>query len=377
MNWQSNKEEGTPMKITEVRIGRISVPLIHPFKTALRTVNSVEDVVVEIHTDTGAVGYGEAPPTGVITGDTTGAIIGAIQDHIAKNIIGKDVDEFETLCQTVQKSIVHNSSAKAAVDMALWDLYGQLYHIPVYKLMGGARKQIVTDLTISVNDPDVMVRDALEALDRGYDCLKMKVGVSPELDVARLSAVRKAVGDDITIRIDANQAWTPKQAVKILNSMQDKGLNIELVEQPVAARDFEGLKYVTERSYVPVLADESVVSPEDAMTLMKMGAADLINIKLMKCGGLYNALKIASAAEVFGVECMIGCMLEAKIAVNAAVHLACAKNIITKVDLDGPVLCSEDPIIGGAVFNEKIISVSDEPGLGIKGIEPGRLVYID
>ena len=365
------------MKITEVRIGRISVPLIHPFKTALRTVNSVEDVVVEIHTDTGAVGYGEAPPTGVITGDTTGAIIGAIQDHIAKNIIGKDVDEFETLCQTVQKSIVHNSSAKAAVDMALWDLYGQLYHIPVYKLMGGARKQIVTDLTISVNDPDVMVRDALEALDRGYDCLKMKVGVSPELDVARLSAVRKAVGDDITIRIDANQAWTPKQAVKILNSMQDKGLNIELVEQPVAARDFEGLKYVTERSYVPVLADESVFSPEDAMTIMKMGAADLINIKLMKCGGLYNALKIASAAEVFGVECMIGCMLEAKIAVNAAVHLACAKNIITKVDLDGPVLCSEDPIIGGAVFNEKIISVSDEPGLGIKGIEPGRLVYID
>ena len=365
------------MKITEVRIGRISVPLRTPFKTALRTVNSVEDVVVEIHTDCGAVGYGEAPPTGVITGDTTSAIIGAIQDHIAKNILGKDVDEFEDLLQLVQKCIVHNSSAKAAVDMALWDLYGQLYQIPVYKLMGGAKKQIVTDLTISVNDPEIMVRDALNALERGYDCLKMKVGVNPELDVARLSAVRNAVGKDVTIRIDANQAWTPKQAVKILNSMQELGLDIELVEQPVKAHDFEGLKYVTERSYVPVLADESVFSPEDAMTIMKMGAADLINIKLMKCGGLYNALKIASAAEVFGVECMIGCMLEAKIAVNAAVHLACAKNIITKVDLDGPVLCREDPIIGGAVFTEKRITVSDEPGLGIKGIEPGRLVYID
>ena len=365
------------MKITEVRIGRISVPLRTPFKTALRTVNSVEDVVVEIHTDCGAVGYGEAPPTGVITGDTTSAIIGAIQDHIAKNILGKDVDEFEDLLQLVQKCIVHNSSAKAAVDMALWDLYGQLYQIPAYKLMGGAKKQIVTDLTISVNDPEIMVRDALNALERGYDCLKMKVGVNPELDVARLSAVRNAVGKDVTIRIDANQAWTPKQAVKILNSMQELGLDIELVEQPVKAHDFEGLKYVTEHSYVAVLADESVFSPEDAMTIMKMGAADLINIKLMKCGGLYNALKIASAAEVFGVECMIGCMLEAKIAVNAAVHLACAKNIITKVDLDGPVLCSEDPIIGGAVFTEKRITVSDEPGLGIKGIEPGRLVYID
>ena len=365
------------MKITKVRLGRISIPLRTPFKTALRSVNSVEDVIVEIHTDCGAVGYGEAPPTGAITGDTTGAIIGAIQDHIAKTIVGRDVDEFEPLLQSVQKCIVGNTSAKAAVDMALWDLYGQLYSIPVYKLMGGGRKKIVTDITISVNDPETMVKDALIALDRGYDCLKMKVGVNPELDVARLAAVRGAVGKDVVIRIDANQAWQPKEAVKILNKMQEQGLDIELVEQPVKAHDYEGLKYVTERSYVPVLADEAVFSPEDAMTIMKMGAADLINIKLMKCGGLYNALKIASAAEVFGVECMIGCMLEAKISVNAAVHLACAKNVITKVDLDGPVLCSEDPILGGAVFNEKEITVSDAPGLGIQGIEEGRLIYID
>lgn len=364
------------MKITAIRLGRISVPLRTPFKTALRSVSSVEDVIVEIHTDCGAVGYGEAPPTGAITGDTTGAITGAIQDHIAKTILGRDVEELEPLLQAVQKSIVGNSSAKAAVDMALWDLYGQLYRIPVYKLLGAARKEIVTDITISVNDPEIMVRDALLAVERGYDCLKMKVGVNPQLDVTRLSAVRNAVGRDVVIRIDANQAWQPKEAVRLLNQMQERGLDIELVEQPVKAHDYEGLKYVTERSYVPVLADEAVFSPEDAMTIMKMGAADLINIKLMKCGGIYNALKIASAAEVFGVECMIGCMLEAKISVNAAVHLACAKNIITKVDLDGPVLCSEDPILGGAVFDEKRITVSDAPGLGIRGIEPGRLVYI-
>ena len=132
------------MKITEVRLGRISVPLRVPFKTALRSVNSVEDVIVEIHTDTGAVGYGEAPPTGAITGDTTGAITGAIRDHIARSIVGLDVDGFEDALQTVQRCIVKNTSAKAAVDMALWDLYGQLYRIPVYKLMGGARKQLVT-----------------------------------------------------------------------------------------------------------------------------------------------------------------------------------------------------------------------------------------
>ena len=357
------------MKITEVRLGMISVPLRVPFKTALRTVNSVEDVVVEIRTDTGAVGFGEAPPTGAITGDTTGAIIGALQDHLIKSIVGRDVDDFEDLMKIVQKCVVHNTSAKAAVDMALWDLYGQLYKIPVYKMLGGCRKQIVTDITISVNDPEEMARDAINAIERGYETLKVKVGANPALDVARLAAVRQAIGPDYQIRIDANQAWSPKQAVRILNQMQDKGLDIEFVEQPVAARDFEGMKYVTERSYVPVLADESVFSPDDALKIMQMGAADLVNIKLMKCGGIYNALKIASAAEVYGVECMIGCMLEAKISVNAAVHLACAKQIITKIDLDGPVLCSEDPILGGAVFEEKNITVSDEPGLGIKGVE--------
>ena len=146
------------MKITEVRLGLISVPLRVPFKTALRSVSSVEDVIVEIHTDTGAVGYGEAPPTGVITGDTTGAIIGAIRDHIAKTIIGRDVDDFEDLMIALNACIQKNTSAKAAVDMALWDLYGQLYKIPVYKLMGGAKKSIVTDITISVNDPEEMVR---------------------------------------------------------------------------------------------------------------------------------------------------------------------------------------------------------------------------
>lgn len=365
------------MRITRVRLGRISVPLRVPFKTALRSVDSVEDVVVEVHTDAGAIGYGEAPPTGVITGDTTGAIVGAIQDHIGKAILDRDVDDLEDLLQRVQRSIVHNTSAKAAVDMALWDLYGQLHKIPVYKLLGGARKCIVTDITISVNPPEEMARDARDAIERGYDCLKVKVGANPALDVERLSAVRRAAGDGVCIRIDANQAWRPREAVRILNEMQAKGLAIEFVEQPVKAQDIDGLRYVTEHSDVPVLADESVFSPEDAMRIMQTRAADLINIKLMKCGGLTNALKIASAAEVYGVECMIGCMLEAKISVNAAVELACAKSIITKVDLDGPVLCSEDPILGGAVFQEKEITVSDEPGLGIKGVEAGRIAYID
>ena len=244
------------MKITQVKLGRISTPLRVPFKTALRTVSSVEDVIVELHTDTGAVGYGEAPPTGVITGDTTGAIIGAIRDHIAPAILGRDLDEFEDLTAAVQKALVHNTSAKAAVDMALWDLLGQKYSAPVYRMLGGARSNIVTDITISVNPPEEMARDARTAIQRGYDCLKVKVGIDPELDVARLAAVREAVGKDVKLRIDANQAWNAKQAVRILDQMQEKGLDIEFVEQPVPAADLEGMQYVTRHADVPVLADE-------------------------------------------------------------------------------------------------------------------------
>lgn len=362
------------MKITEIRLGKISVPLRMPFKTAMRTVTSVEDIIVELHTDTGAIGYGEAPPAGVITGDTIGAIIGAMEDPIGKSILGRDVDDFEDVLQAVQTSVQKNTSAKSAVDMALWDLYGQLYKAPAYKLMGGARSTIVTDITISVNSPEEMARDAVNAVKRGYDCLKVKMGANPAMDVERLVAVRKAAGNGVCIRIDANQAWKPKEAVRILNEMQEKGLVIELVEQPVAAHDIEGLKYVTDRSNVPVMADESVFSPADAIRIMQMRAADLINIKLVKCGGLYNALKIVSAAEVYGVECMIGSTMEAKISVSAAVELACAKKIITKVDLDGPLFCSKDPILGGAVFNEKDIVVSGAPGLGIQGVQD--LAYI-
>ena len=364
------------MKISEIRLGRISVPLRVPFKTALRRVDSVEDVVVQVVADDGRVGWGEAPPTGVITGDTAGGIIAAIRDHIAPVLLGRDADAREENAELVQRALVHNASAKAAVDMALWDLHGKGLGLPVYRMLGSTRRRIETDITISVNDPEEMARDAADAVRRGYDTLKVKVGVNPALDTARLAAVRRAASPDVKIRIDANQAWRPREAVRILNDMQARGLGLELVEQPVAAHDLEGLRLVTQNSDVPVLADESVFSPADALTVMQTHAADLINIKLMKCGGLTNALRIAAAAEIYGVECMLGCMLEAKISVNAAAHLACARPVITRIDLDGPVLCREDPILGGAVFNEKEITVSDAPGLGIRGVEAGRLVEI-
>lgn len=357
------------MKITDIRLGHLSVPLKQPFKTALRTVNSVEDVIIKIETDTGHVGYGEAPPTGVITGDTTGAIIGAVEEHIRKRLIGLDLENFEEVLLTLDKSVVHNTSTKAAVDTALYDLYGQMFKAPVYKLLGGYRKEIVTDITISVDDPQKMAADSTEALKLGYTTLKIKVGLDAEQDIRRMNAIREAVGYDVKLRIDANQGWKPKEAVRTLKTMEDAGLQVEFVEQPVQAQDIEGLKFVTDQVNIPVVADESVFSPKDALMILHKRAADMINIKLMKCGGIHQALKMCAMAEIYDVECMIGCMLEAKISVTAAVHLACAKKVITKIDLDGPVLCREDPIAGGAIFEHARISLSDAPGLGFEGID--------
>ena len=168
-----------------------------------------------------------------------------------------------------------------------------------------------------------------------------------------------------------------KKLVEAITAMEDAGLGIELVEQPVSYHDFKGMQYVTAQVETPILADESVFSYEDAVRLMEEKGADLINIKLMKTGGIHEAVRICVAADQFGVKCMIGCMLEAKISVNAAVELACAKKIITRIDLDGPVLCSEDHILGGATFDEKNITVSDAPGMGIQGFVAGKVHYLD
>lgn len=365
------------MKITEVHLGILSAPLRTPFVTALRRVEKIEDLVVAIVTDDGQTGFGEAPPTGVITGDTMGGIVGALKGHIIPAIMGRDPRDLEDLLERVDRAVVHNSSAKAAVDIALYDLAGKVWGIPVWRMLGGNRTRIETDLTISVNDPDLMANDALLALDRGFDTLKLKVGVDPSLDVERLTEVRQAVGPQIKIRIDANQAWKPKQAVRLLDIMAEQGLDIELCEQPVKAEDIDGLRYVTENSPIPVLADESVFSPRDALKIIETRAADFINIKLMKCGGIRSALKICDLAQMEGIECMIGCMLETKLSVNAAVELACARNVITRADLDGPGLCSMDPVLGGAEFNGKNITVSDKPGLGIDGFRDGCVNWLE
>ena len=362
------------MKIRDIRFGMLRVPLKTPFKTALRTVEQVEDVVVMVHTDTGHVGYGSAPATAVITGDTHGSIMEAVRHYIAPRLVGLEIANLNRITHLIQGAMEKNTSAKAAVEIAVHDLWGQLYGAPLYKLLGGGDPVITTDITISVDYIDKMVADSLAAVDRGFESLKIKVGKDIGLDIERTKAIHAAVEGRALLRLDANQGWTAKQAVFAMQHLEEAGVVLELLEQPVKARDLDGLKYVTDRVHTPVMADESVFGPTEVIDLIKMRAADIINIKLMKTGGISNAVRVADIAALYGVQCMIGCMLESAISVAAAVHLAVAKaDAITKVDLDGPSLSRFNPVQGGVVFNESEITITDAPGLGIvriDGLEP-------
>lgn len=357
------------MKITDIRFGMLRVPLKTPFKTALRTVEQVEDIVVMVHTDSGQVGYGSAPATAVITGDTHGSIMDAVRHYISPRLIGEDIADLNRITHLIQGAMEKNTSAKAAVEIAVYDLWGQLYGAPLYKLLGGGDPAITTDITISVDYIDKMVADSIDAVERGFESLKIKVGKDIGVDIERTKAIHAAVEGRALLRLDANQGWTAKQAVYALQTLEDAGVKLELVEQPVKAYDLEGLRYVTERVHTPVMADESVFGPMEVIELIRMRAADIVNIKLMKTGGISNAVRIADICGMHGIECMIGCMLEGSIGVAAAVHLAVAKsNVITKVDLDGPSLCQYDPVDGGVIFNESEITITDAPGLGIREI---------
>lgn len=355
------------MKIRDIETSLITIPLVTEFKTALRTVSSIENVLVTVVTDTSLPGFGSAAPATVITGETISSILGAIA-VIRDNLMDMDIENHEALFQRLNHCIIGNPSAKAAVDMAIFDLLAKSFDTPLYKLLGGLSGTVETDYTISLNSPGQMADESREKVAEGFSTLKIKVGSDPELDIDRLTAVHNGVGDKVRIRIDANQGWSPKEAINVCAELKKRALPIELVEQPVKALDFEGLKSVCRASPFPVFGDESIFTPRDALSLIQMNGVDGINIKLMKCGGIYNGLQIAAIAESAGIPCMIGSMMECHISVTAAAHFAAAKTVITKYDLDAPLFCSSNPADGGMVYNKSQVCLPDTPGLGIKRI---------
>lgn len=356
------------MKIRDIQLKHLSIPLKKPFKTALRTVESAENTIVLMCTDEGEIGYGEAPPTMVITGESNESIRSAIEYTMKDKLIGKNLEQTEEIFDIIQTSSVGNHSAKAAVDMAVYDLISKQYKTPLYKYLGGYRNEVETDLTISLDEPTEMQLDALAAVEQGFRALKLKVGTNEKKDIERIRRIKEVIGNRATIRLDANQGWSPKEAIRIIRKLEELNIPIEFIEQPVDAQDIEGLKMVTEQVMIPIMADESLFSPADAVKILQNRAADLLNIKLMKCGGIHNALKIITIAEIYGIPCMLGSMIESKVSLTAAVHLAAAKKIVTKVDLDAGILLAEDPVVGGFKQILPVFTLTDAPGLGIDKI---------
>jgi len=355
------------MKIQDIKIGKINTALKQPYKVGKRFLTFSDEIVIKMTADTGEVGYGSAAPTPSITGETENSIIGAI-NYIKPEIIGLDIDNLEEIMKVIHGAIQGNNSAKAAIDVAIYDLLCKKYGVPLYKFLGGYKTSLTTDITISNDTVEQMVRKSLEAVMDGYTYLKVKVGNNIDLDVERVKAVRKAVRKGTRIRVDANQGWRPKEAVSIIRKFEDMGLDIEFVEQPVIAWDIDGLKYVTDNVETQILADEAVFGPSDAFKIIERRAADLISIKLMKCGGINNAIKIYNMAENMGIRCMMGCMLESRIGITAAASFAASKSNMIKSDLDTMLFFEEDAIIGGANITGNKITINDSPGLGISDL---------
>ena len=352
----------------------LRVPLRVPFRTALRTVEAVHDVVVRIETDAGIAGHGGAPATPPITGETHASIIAAIRAHIAPALAGQQLDEPARLTALVQGAIARNTSAKAAVDMALHDLFAQREGVPLVRMLGGDTRELSTDITISAGSVDAMVEHAQSAVARGFRSLKVKLGKEPSLDVDRVRAIDAAVAGRATLRLDPNQGWDAQLAVQVMHALERAGVEVELLEQPVPAHDVDGLRYVAGHIAVPVMADESVFDEHQALELARRGGVAILNIKLMKAGGIGNALRIADIAADHGLRCMMGCMLESSLSVAAAAHVAAARpQTVAYIDLDGPSLATFDPVEGGVCFDGPRIRIPETPGLGIgtvHGLEP-------
>jgi L-alanine-DL-glutamate epimerase-like enolase superfamily enzyme len=351
------------MKITKITVSPISAALKEPFRISLGLITHTVSALTAIETDEGITGYGEGSSAILITGETLEGVTACIK-LFEKELIGVDPLDLEKVHHLMNRIAAHAPSAKTAIDIACYDLLGKKAGLPVYKLLGGMANQIHTDITVSLAEPEQMAAKAKAHQAAGFDTIKTKVGTGFGEDIARVKAIREALGPGIKIRLDANQGWSPKEAVRIISRLAE--YDIELVEQPVPYHDIEGLAYVTHHSPVPIMSDESAFDSRDALRLIRARAVDYVNIKLMKCGGIYEALRINSICEAAGIECMLGCMTEeTNIGVSAAASLGAALRNITRADLDAAFFLGSLPLQGGVDFSQgKLLTLPDRPGFG-------------
>ncbi|WP_313894286.1 dipeptide epimerase [Psychrobacillus sp.] len=351
------------MKIKEIEIYAIRLPLVDPFIISYHTYDDMPSIIVKLTTEEGIVGYGEAVADEHVTGETWESTYAMLKNTLAPLLIGKNPMEFERLHEMMDKAVYQAPAAKAAIDIACYDVVGKKLGVPVYQLLGGRyHEKFPVTHVLSIGTPESMAAEAANRMKEGYSSFKMKVGTEVQTDVKRIQAVRAQVGDDIAIRVDVNQGWkNSANTITAMRQLEQEGL--DWLEQPVVADDFNGMVEVKAKTTTPLMMDEGLRGIRDMRELIEKQAAHKVNIKLMKCGGIYPAMKLAHMAEMAGIECQIGSMVESSIGSAAGFHVAFSKKSFTSVELTGPLKFSKD--VGNLHYDVPFIKLNERPGLGI------------
>ena len=349
--------------IQSVGIYKLIIPLKEPFVISLGAQYNAESIIVVIKTENDFIGYGECSPYMSINGESVDTCF-IVAQYFAKVLKGKNALDIKECVDEMEKTIYGNNSIKSAFDMALYDISAQHAQLPLYKFLEGKNNKIlVTDYTVSLGEAKKMADDAAKYKAQGFPVIKVKLGEGTGKDAERIHLIREAVGYEIPLRIDANQGWDVKTAIATLKELER--YTIQYCEEPIARWDFMRLRKVRKKSNIPIMADESCCDHHDAKRLIQLKACDMLNLKLGKSGGIYDALKIISLADKAKLQMQVGAFMESRLGMTAFAHLALCSDNILHCDFDTPLMFTEDPVSGGLTYHENgVVKVPEVPGLG-------------
>jgi L-alanine-DL-glutamate epimerase-like enolase superfamily enzyme len=355
------------MKIKDIQVWNANLENTRPYTIAFKTVDEVRNAFVEITLANGITGIGSGNPSEYVTGENLTQTLQALELNNLDFLVGRDIREINQLLFEVWQKFPKNPAARAALDIALHDAFTKHLGIPLVKYLGQKIQSMPTSNTIGIKNVEETLKEAIDYHKQGFKILKVKLGKNLEEDIERMVKLREHFGASMVIRIDANQGYTAEQTISFYD--RTKHLHIELIEQPLPARAVEEMKGLPEAVKAIVAADESLLSPGNALELVKPPkAAGIFNIKLMKCGGVQQGLKIADIAQHEGIDLFWGCNDESIVSITAALHAAFACANTRYIDLDGSLDLGRDEVTGGFILKDGIMYCSDKPGLGVERV---------